>query len=122
MTNPDYQSLMRPLLALAYDDAEKRIPDAIDASAAQLKLTDDERGQILANGKQTIFANRVYWARLYLDNRGAIKRTRRSHFEIADRGKQVLADNPTRVDAKVLKPFPEFTGLMRPITRGQIHA
>jgi restriction endonuclease Mrr len=60
MPIPDYQSLMRPLLAFASDGTEKRIGDAIEALATQLKLTDDERSQLLASGKQTIFANRVY--------------------------------------------------------------
>ena len=108
MTIPDYQSLMRPLLAYAADGAEKRIGDAIDALAVQLKLTDEERSQVLASGKQTIFANRVYWAQVYLNKAGAIKRTRRSYFVITDRGKQLLAENPTRIDAQVLKQFPEF--------------
>jgi len=51
MPIPDYQSLMRPLLAFAADGVEKKIGDAIDALAIQLKLTDDERHRLLALGK-----------------------------------------------------------------------
>jgi len=105
---PDYQSLMRPLLAFATDGSEKNINDAIKQIADQLNLTDDERHQLLPSGKQAVFANRVHWARTYLDKAGAIKRTRRSHFQITERGKQLLADNPTRIDVQVLKKFPEF--------------
>jgi restriction system protein len=114
MTIPDYQSLMRPLLAFGSDGSEKNINDAIKGIADQLKLTDDERHQLLPSGKQAIFANRVHWARTYLDKAGAIKRTRRSHFEITDRGKQLLADNPERIDVKVLKKFPEFIAFQTP--------
>jgi restriction system protein len=114
MPIPDYQSLMRPLLAFASDGSEKNINDAIKGIADQLKLTDDERHQLLPRGKQAIFANRVHWARTYLDKADAIKRTRRSHFEITDRGKQLLADNPTRIDVKVLKQFPEFIAFQSP--------
>jgi restriction system protein len=79
MPIPDYQSLMRPLLAFASDGSEKNINDAIKGIANQLKLTAEERSQLLPSGKQPIFANRVHWARTYLDKAGAIRRTRRSH-------------------------------------------
>ncbi len=114
MPVPDYQSLMRPLLAFSSDGSEKNINDAIKDIAEQLKLTEDERQQLLPSGKQPIFANRVHWARTYLDKAGAIRRTRRSHFEITDRGKQLLTDNPTRIDAQVLKQFPEFIAFQSP--------
>jgi restriction system protein len=114
MTIPDYQSLMRPLLAFASDGSEKNINDAIKGIADQLKLTDEERHQLLPSGKQAIFANRVHWARTYLDKAGAIKRTRRSHFEITDRGKKLLTENTARIDVKVLKQFPEFIAFQTP--------
>lgn len=105
---------MRPLLAFASDGSEKNINDAIKHIADQLNLTDDERHQLLPSGKQAIFANRVHWARTYLDKAGAIKRTRRSHFQITERGKQLLAENPTRIDVPVLKKFPEFIAFQTP--------
>jgi restriction system protein len=114
MPIPDYQSLMRPLLAFGSDGSEKNINDAINGIANQLGLTEDERHQLLPSGKQAIFTNRVHWARTYLDKAGAIKRTRRSHFVITDRGKQLLSDNPIRVDVQVLKKFPEFVAFQSP--------
>ena len=108
MAIPDYQSLMRPLLDFGADGSEKNINDAIKGIADQLNLTDEERTELLPSGKQAIFANRLHWARTYLDKAGAIKRTRRSHFQITERGKQRLAENPTKIDAKVLKQFPEL--------------
>lgn len=118
MSIPDYQSLMRPLLAFGSDESEKNINNAISGIADKLKLTDDERHQLLPSGKQAIFANRVHWARTYLDKAGAIKRTRRSHFIITDRGKQLLSQNPERIDVKVLKQFPEFVAFQTPKVDG----
>jgi restriction system protein len=118
MPIPDYQSLMRPLLAFASDGTEKNINDAINGVANQLKLSDDERHQLLPSGKQAIFANRVHWARTYLDKAGAIQRTRRSHFQITDRGKKLLVGNPTRIDVQVLKQFPEFIAFQSPKVSG----
>jgi restriction system protein len=119
MPIPDYQSLMRPLLSFALDGSEKNINDAIKGIADQLGLTEDERHQLLPSGKQPIFANRVHWARTYLDKAGAIKRTRRSHFVITDRGKQLLTDNPIRINVQVLKKFPEFVAFQSPKISGE---
>jgi restriction system protein len=66
MAIPDYQSLMHPLLAYAADGLEKKIGDAIESLSNLLKLTEGERQQLLASGKQTVFSNRVYWAQIYL--------------------------------------------------------
>src|SRR5450759_3839615 len=114
MTIPDYQSLMRPLLAYGQDGAEKNIREAISSIAKQINLTEDEFNQLLPSGKQTLFSNRVHWARTYLDKAGAIKRTRRSHFVITDRGKKLLAEHLDRIDVNVLRQFPEFVAFQSP--------
>ena len=102
MAIPDYQSLMRPLLACGQDGQEKNINDCIAKLAKQFELTDEERERLLPSGKQTIFANRVHWARTYLDKAGALRKTRRSHFEVTERGRQLLRDYPDRVNGSIL--------------------
>jgi restriction system protein len=62
---------MRPLLAFGADGQEKNINAAIDALAVEFQLTPEDRELLLPSGKQTIFANRVHWARTYLDKAGA---------------------------------------------------
>ena len=52
MPIPDYQSLMRPLLAFASNGSEKNINDAIKGIANQLGLTEEERDQLLPSGKR----------------------------------------------------------------------
>lgn len=114
MPIPDYQSLMRPVLAFTADGVEKSIRETVAALARQFNLTDDEIHQLLPSGKQTIFSNRVHWARTYLDKAGAIKATRRAHFAITDRGKKLLAEHPERIDVRVLRQFPELVAFMAP--------
>jgi restriction system protein len=114
MTIPDYQSLMRPLLLFRKDGAEKNIRDAISSIAKQIKLTEEEFNQLLPSGKQTLFSNRVHWARTYLDKAGALKRTRRSHFVVTERGQKLLAEHPDRIDVSVLRQFPEFVAFQSP--------
>ena len=108
MAIPDYQSLMRPLLACGQDGQEKNINDCIAKLAKQFELTDEERERLLPSGKQTIFANRVHWARTYLDKAGALRKTRRSHFEVTERGRQLLRDYPieSRLDSDSVRGVP----------------
>jgi restriction system protein len=114
MAIPDYQSLMRPVLAFAKDGTEKSIRETVAALAQQFNLTDDEIHQLLPSGKQSLFSNRVHWARTYLDKAGAIKATRRAHFAITERGKELLSKNPDRIDVKVLRQFPELVAFLAP--------
>jgi restriction system protein len=108
MPVPGYQTVMRPLLAYAQDGGEKNIGEAIKAIADQFNLSEQERSELVPSGKQNLLANRVHWARTYLDHAGAIKRTRRSHFQITDRGRELLKQHPKRIDTSVLNQFPEF--------------
>jgi restriction system protein len=119
MPIPDYQSMMRPLLAFAADGTEKNIRDAIIDVGRQLKLSDQEANQLLPSGQKTILSDRVHWARTYLEKAGAIKRTRRAHFQITDRGKELLRKYPDRIDNSILKQFPEFIAFLTPKTSNE---
>ncbi len=108
MSIPDYQTVMLPLLQFAADRQEHSLREAIDGLASYFDLTDVERKQLLPSGQQAVFDNRVGWARTYLKKAGLLNDTRRSHFCITDRGIEVLAENPTRVDVKFLDRFETF--------------
>lgn len=107
MAIPDFQTLMLPVLQKA-TEGEVRISDVVDQIADGLGLTSEERGQLLPSGRQTTFANRVNWAKSYLGKAGLIELTRRAHFKITDRGRDVLAQNPSKIDIRLLDRFPEF--------------
>ena len=104
---PDYQSLMRPVLACAAP-AETRIGDAVEQLADKLGLTPDERAQLLPSGKQTRFANRVNWAKAYLAKAGLVENTRRGYFRITPRGQAALADAAATINNAYLDQFKEF--------------
>lgn len=108
MLIPDYQSLMLPVLTASGSGEELRIGEVIDRLADRLGLTADERASLLPSGKQTYFANRVHWAKGYLSKAGLLEPTRRGHFRITDRGRQVLSTNPARIDNNFLSQFSEF--------------
>src|SRR6266481_3424391 len=93
MAVPDYQSLMLPVLA-ASSKGEVRIGDVAAQLAEELKLSPEERGELLPSGKQTIFSNRVHWAKTYLSKANLFEITRRGYFKITDRGEDVLRSHP----------------------------
>lgn len=104
---PDYQSLMLPVLRAAAD-GEQRIGALIQSLADALGLSETARATLLASGRQTIFANRVHWAKTYLAKAGLVEATRRGHFRLTQRGTDVLAANPERIDNRFLSRFEEF--------------
>ena len=103
---PDYQTLMRPVLECA-SQGEVRISAVVDELAEKFQLTHDEREELLPSGKQSRFANRVHWAKGYLKQAGLVRATRRGHFVISDRGREVLAAGD-EVNASYLERFQEF--------------
>lgn len=107
MAIPDYQALMLPVL-LAASKGEARIGQVVDQLADELPLTSEERNELLASGKQTVFSNRVHWAKAYLNKAQLVAMTRRAHFQLTPRGQQVLASNPLRIDNHFLMQFEEF--------------
>jgi restriction system protein len=107
MSIPDYQSLMLPVLSASLD-GEIRIGDVVERLAEKLGLTPEERSELLPSGKQTVFANRVHWAKTYLSKAGLIERTRWGHFKITLRGRQVIESKPARIDNDFLSQFEDF--------------
>ncbi|NBC19804.1 MAG: restriction endonuclease, partial [Alphaproteobacteria bacterium] len=104
---PDYQSLMRPVLEHAAK-GEVRIGDLIETLSEELGLTDEEREEMLPSGRQSVFSNRVHWAKTYLKQAGLVRPTRRAHFVITQRGQAALADPSATIDNAYMKQFEEF--------------
>lgn len=108
MAIPDFQTIMLPLLHCFRDGQEHSTQELLDNLAEKFSLTEEELKALLPSGKQTIFYNRVGWARTYLTKAGLLEMSRRSYYRITDRGRQVLGRNPSRIDVKFLEQFPEY--------------
>ncbi|MBM3557220.1 MAG: restriction endonuclease [Alphaproteobacteria bacterium] len=121
MAIPDFQSLMLPVLRSAAS-GEARISEVALKLANDFGLTAEECSQLLPSGRQTTFANRVHWAKSYLVKAGLIESTRRAHFRITDRGRQILNAPPERIDIRFLGQFPEFQAFRESAGAGENHA
>jgi restriction system protein len=98
---------MLPLLQAVADGAEHGFGETVDRLAAEFKLTGEERAEMISSGQRR-FDNRVGWAITYLSQSGVLERTGRGRFQIAERGRQILAEKPERIDVKTLQQFPEY--------------
>lgn len=114
MTVPDFQSLMLPLLRFAGDGAEHSLAESREHLATEFQLSEADRSELLPSGRQGKFANRVAWAKVYLQQAGLLDSSRRAHFTLSPRGKEVLASPPAKIDIKFLEQFPEFLAFRAP--------
>lgn len=108
MAIPDFQTLMLPLLALTADGAEHRSGDYVDALAQQFNLTEDERAQRLPSGRARLFYNRVAWAKTHMKRAGLLDSPSRGRIKITPIGQSLLAENPGRIDMRLLMRFPAY--------------
>jgi restriction system protein len=108
MPIPDYQTLMRPLLAQHVGGGERSRRSIRDGVAAEFELTPDELDELLPSGSQSKYQNRVNWAVVYLVRAGLLESPRRGLTRITLRGEEMLLAHPERIDNIVLDQFPEF--------------
>ena len=63
---------------------------------------------MLPSGQQTVFANRLNWARAYLAKAGLLEATRRGFVRGTERGRDLIAEGVKEIDVDVLSRYPEF--------------
>lgn len=110
MAVPDYQSLMAPLLQFVVGK-ERSVSECIDHLCGLLRLTEQEREEMLPSGRQRRMYSRTAWAATYLVQAGLVDRPMRGKLIATDVGKAVAASQPGRIDNQFLmqfEPFVEF--------------
>lgn len=108
MAVPDFQSLMLPLLKFCAEGKEHTMQEARDGLATVMELSEEDLRERLPSGRQTTFANRVAWAKVYLTQAGVLESPKRGCFHISVRGRKLLAEAPEKIDIKYLERFEEF--------------
>ena len=108
MAVPKYNELMKPLLMAIKDGGNYKIKDVTATLAKQLGLSTEDLAEMLPSGRQTVFKNRVGWAKTYLKKAGLLDSPARATIVITSAGKKVVAENPAKIDSKYLEQFPPF--------------
>lgn len=107
MAVPDFQSLMLPVLRAAAD-GDISSSELRERIAADLGLSADDLAEMLPSGRAPTFANRVAWATFFLQRAGLLERVSRGVYRITDAGRRLLAEQPDRVDMRLLERYPAF--------------
>jgi restriction system protein len=98
---------MAPILGILADGREHSLADLRAAVASRLALTEDDLRAKIPSGT-SLFASRMHWGVTYLYQAGLLSRPKRGVVCVTDRGRNVAADHPDRVDIRMLSEFPEF--------------
>lgn len=118
MAIPDFQAFTLPLLQLAFDGEDHILSEARTTIADRFGLSEADRNELLPSGRQSRYANRIAWAKVYLQQAGLLASQQRGHFRITDRGKDVLKAMPSRIDIPFLMQFEEFRQFRQSGRRG----
>lgn len=109
MTVPRFKKLMIPILVhAAAKSGETYIAELEEQIAQSIGLNEDDRSQVLPSGQQTVFSNRLNWAKSYMGKAGLIESTRRGFFCVTDSGRALLAEGVAEIDNSILMRFPSF--------------
>ena len=114
MPTPDFQSIMLPLLQVLTDGKEWRMRDVTEALASRFQLMPQEREEMLPSGQQTLFSNRVAWAKTHLKAAGLLLNPTRGKVSLSDEGRRVLATNPDGINCRFLRQYPTYLDLVKP--------
>lgn len=98
---------MLPVLRAVDNGKEHVVNDIVNELSNEFHLAEEDKVQVFSNG-ETVFHNRVWWARTYLLKAGLIESPSRGIIRITSRGREVLQDGPEGIGIKFLMQFPEF--------------
>ena len=107
MAVPKYFEMYKSFLRGLADGAEHPYIDIKNQVIKDFNLSDADITELLSNGKQSIFSNRIGWCRTYLKKAGLIESPSRARFVITASGKQIF-DTVDVITNDTLRRFPSF--------------
>jgi len=96
------------LQALGRREEEVSVAGLEEELVKALRISSEERSRMLPSGAQTVFANRLNWARSYLSKAGLIDLLRRGFCRATQRGRDLIAEGVAEINLAVLERYPEF--------------
>lgn len=108
MSIPKYDEMYREFLDCLADGQEHKSKEVKDIVAKRLSISAKEREELLPSGKQALFDNRIGWTRTYLKKAGLLRSPTRGIYVLTAAGKQVLLENPAKIDNAYLSRFESF--------------
>lgn len=109
---PDVQMLLLPVLEHVRDGEPHRPADTLASIVSKLPLTEEDLSDRVPSGR-TRLMDRTLWAITYLRKAKLIESLALGVFQITERGRALLAENPRSLSSKHLERFPEFLEFRR---------
>lgn len=107
MSIPKYDQMYRSFLKSLEDGKVHPYIDAKRQVIKDFKLSEEDVSEMLENGKQTLFNNRIGWCRTYLKKATLIDSPSRAHFILTSAGRKEL-EAGENITNEILKRYPSF--------------
>lgn len=108
MNLPKYHELYVPFLSVISDECLHPLKEVKQAIAECLQLEDTDLALRLPSNRQTVFDNRVGWAKTYLKKAGMIETPKRAYVQITQQGKNALLQQVPLTDEFLALHSEEF--------------
>ena len=112
MTIPSYQELYPFILSLLKDEMEWKSAVIAENIADILKLSNEERLQVLPSGGQLVISNRCHWSLFYLKKAGAVKSVKRGVYQICTLGIDLINKFGQNINNEVLSGIESFKSFL----------
>lgn len=108
MAVPKFEEFFRDYLDALADGATHSNSDVKERISAAREMSAEDLQQLLPSGRETVFANRVSWASIYLNKAGLIERVARGKYAITPEGKRLQENPDIAINTNYLLRYPSF--------------
>ena len=105
---PKYIEILLPLLNLLQDERVYTSKEYISHLEKEFNLSEEDKKQVISNGKTKLFSNRIAWAKTYLKQAGLVEYPKRGEVKITSEGLAFLKSKPSKITLEDLERYPQF--------------
>lgn len=110
---PKYNEMYKELLEAIKNQKEYTTKEYKEILANKLNISIEERKKISESGGN-IYNTTLSWSIFYLKKAKLVENLKRGVIKITQRGLDLLATNPEKIDNETLKNYPEFNEFINP--------
>lgn len=110
---PKYNEMYKEVLETIKNQKEYTTKEYREIVANKLNISIEERKKTLESGGN-VYNTTLNWTVVYLKKAKLLEATKRGVIKITQRGLDLLATNPEKIDNETLKKYPEFNEFINP--------
>lgn len=108
MAIPTFEEFMLPSLECMADGQTRKISDLVEIVANNMKISEDDRKDMVPSQVEPRYVNRINWAIYYIMRAKLLERPKRGYYKITQTGLDTLALKPNSINVDYLMKFEEF--------------